>query len=301
MAMLTPPSLYPGEEPFIEEHLEQGESVEQGLRGGVLDGVLGTVLRQPLLSAEEEAELLQRAKQGDEEARNRLVECNLRLVLSVARRYVRPGLALEDLVQEGAIGLIKAIDHFDTSRGLRFSTYAIYWIRQAIGRAADSQTGLIRLPNHAIDALRRIERARTELWLQNGDEPTPEQIAAHLGMPLSKVNRLLKYTHAHLSLDQKADPEQDAPLGALLPNPEEQDPETVAIYRVWLSELLELAKKHLTAPQYWAIRRWLGLEESEIPPGRTTRLSRERLRQLERRAIEKLRALAQEHYATPSL
>jgi RNA polymerase primary sigma factor len=275
--------------------------VEQGLRGGVLDGVLGAVLRQPLLSAEEEAELLQRAKQGDEEARNRLVECNLRLVLSVARRYVRPGLALEDLVQEGAIGLIKAIDHFDTSRGLRFSTYAIYWIRQAIGRAADSQTGLIRLPNHAIDALRRIERARTELWLQNGDEPTPEQIAAHLGMPLSKVNRLLKYTHAHLSLDQKADPEQDAPLGALLPNPEEQDPETVAIYRVWLSELLELAKKHLTAPQYWAIRRWLGLEESEIPPGRTTRLSRERLRQLERRAIEKLRALAQEHYATPSL
>jgi RNA polymerase primary sigma factor len=259
------------------------------------------VLRQPLLSAEEEAELLQRAKQGDEEARNRLVECNLRLVLSVARRYVRPGLALEDLVQEGAIGLIKAIDHFDTSRGLRFSTYAIYWIRQAIGRAADSQTGLIRLPNHALDALRRIERARTELWLQNGDEPTPEQIAAHLGMPLSKVNRLLKYTHAHLSLDQKTDPEQDAPLGALLPNPEEQDPETVAIYRVWLSELLELAKKHLTAPQYWAIRRWLGLEESEIPPGRTTRLSRERLRQLERRAIEKLRALAQEHYATPSL
>jgi RNA polymerase primary sigma factor len=301
MGMLTSPSLYPEGEPFIEECFDQDEGVEQGLRGGVLDGVLGAVLRHPLLGAEEEAELLQRAQSGDEDARNRLVECNLRLVLSVARRYMRPGLSLEDLVQEGAIGLIKAIDHFDTSRGLRFSTYAIHWIRQAIGRAADAQSGLIRLPNHAVDALRRIERARAELRLTHGTEPTPEQIATHLGMPLSKVHRLLKYTHAHLSLEQKADPEQDTPLGALLSNPEEEDPETVAIYRVWLSELLELAKKHLTAPQYWAIRRWLGLEVSEVPPGRSKRLSRERLRQLERRAIEKLRALAQQHYDTPCL
>ena len=301
MEMFASRSYYTDDELLIDEYPEQDEGVEQGLRGSTLDGVLGAALRQPLLSAEEEAELLQRAQAGDEEARNRLVECNLRLVISVARRYVRPGLSLEDLVQEGAIGLIKAINHFDTSRGLRFSTYATWWVRQTIGRAADSQSGLIRLPNHAIDSLRRIERARAELRLMNGEEPTPEQIAAHLGMPLQKVNRLLKYTQMHLSLDQKADAEQDVPLGALLSNPEEEDPETVAIYRVWLSELLELAKKHLTPRECWAIYRWLGLEVSELPPGCPTRLSRERMRQLERRAIEKLRALAYQHYyATPS-
>lgn len=277
------------------------EGLEQGLRGSVLDGVLGAVLRQPLLTAEEEADLLRRAKAGDEEARNRLVECNLRLVLSVARRYVRPGLSLEDLVQEGAIGLIKAINHFDTSRGLRFSTYAIHWIRQSIGRAADTQSGLIRLPNHAIDSLRRIERARMQLRLEHGTEPTPEQIAAHAGIPLGKVIRLLKYTQAHLSLDHKADSEQDAPLGGLLPNPEEEDPETVAIYRVWLTELLELAKNNLTPRECWAIRRWLGLEDSESPPDCPTKLSRERIRQLERRAIEKLRTLAYQRYTTPSV
>lgn len=277
------------------------EGLEQGLRGSVLDGVLGAVLRQPLLTAEEEADLLRRAKAGDEEARNRLVECNLRLVLSVARRYVRPGLSLEDLVQEGAIGLIKAINHFDTSRGLRFSTYAIHWIRQSIGRAADTQSGLIRLPNHAIDSLRRIERARMQLRLEHGTEPTPEQIAAYAGIPLSKVIRLLKYTQTHLSLDHKADSEQDAPLGGLLPNPEEEDPETVAIYRVWLTELLELAKNNLTPRECWAIRRWLGLEDSDSPPDCPTKLSRERIRQLERRAIEKLRTLAYQRYTTPSV
>jgi len=295
--MFASQSHYADEELLVDEYPEQDEGVEQGLRDSTLDGVLGAVLRQPLLTAEEEAELLQRAQAGDEQARDRLVECNLRLVLSIARRYVRPGLPLEDLVQEGAIGLIKAINHFDTNRGLRFSTYATWWIRQAIGRAADSQSGLIRLPNHAIDALRRIERARAELRLMNGEEPTPEQIAAYLGMPLQKVNRLLKHTQMHLSLDQKADTEQDAPLGALLPNPEEEDPETVAIYRIWLSELLELAKKNLTPRECWAIHRWLGLETSEFPPGSPIRLSRERMRQLERRAIEKLRTLAYQHYS----
>jgi RNA polymerase primary sigma factor len=288
---------YPmGEELLVDDYLETDEGMEQGLSGSTLDGVLASALRQPLLSAEEEAELLQRAQEGDEQARDRLVECNLRLVLSIARRYVRPGLALEDLVQEGAIGLIKAINHFDTSRGLRFSTYATWWIRQAIGRAADTQSGLIRLPNHAIESLRRIERARTELRTAHGEEPTPEQIASYLNMPIQKVNRLLKYTHAHLSLEQKSDPDQDTPLGAMLPNPEEEDPETVAFYRLWFSELMELARKHLSSREYWAVRRWLGIEETETPPGRSTRLSRERMRQLERRAIEKLRALAHQHY-----
>ncbi len=299
MGMFASQRLYAEEEPLVDDYLEPDEGLEQGLRGSVLDGVLGSVLRRPLLTPEEEMELLQRAQAGDEDARNRLVESNLRLVLSVARRYARPGLPLEDLVQEGALGLIKAINHFDTSRGLRFSTYAIHWIRQAIGRAADSQAGLIRLPNHAVDTLRRIERARVELRLQHGMEPTPEQIAAYLGMPVSKVHRLLKYTQSHLSLEQKVDDEQDAPLGALIANPEEEDPETVAFYRLWLWELLELARKHLTPRECWAIHRWLGLEVSEIPPGCKARLSRERVRQLEKRAIEKLRTLAHQHYMVP--
>ncbi|MCS7209653.1 MAG: RNA polymerase sigma factor RpoD/SigA [Fimbriimonadales bacterium] len=269
----------------------------QELSGTALDAILGEVLRRPLLQPDEELELLRRAQQGDEQAQNRLIESNLRLVISIARRYVRPGLPLEDLVQEGALGLVKAIRNFDLARGLRFSTYAVHWIRQSVGRAADAQTNMIRLPNHAIDSLRKIERTRNELRAALGKEPTDEEIAARLEMPVSKVARLARYARANYSLEHKARDEQSTPLGGLLASPEESDPESIAIERVWISEIFEIIEKHLTAGERWAIYRHLGLDVSEIPPGHTKRLSRERTRQLERQALTKLRALAREYFA----
>lgn len=270
---------------------------EQGASTALIDAMFGDILRRPLLSPEEEQELLKRAQQGDENAQTRLIESNLRLVISVARRYVRPGMPLEDLVQEGAIGLIRAIRNFDVNRGLRFSTYAIHWIRQSVGRAADAQTNMIRLPNHAIDSLRKIERARNELRALMGKEPTDEQIAEHLGMPVSKVARLSRYARSNYSLEYKARDDQGSPLGALLASPEEQDPETVAIERVWLSEIFAIIDTRLTPNERWAIYRHLGLDVSDIPPGHTKRLSRERVRQLEKQALTKLRALAREYFA----
>ncbi|MCS6924253.1 MAG: RNA polymerase sigma factor RpoD/SigA [Fimbriimonadales bacterium] len=269
----------------------------QGLSGTALDSVLGDLLRRPLLQPDEELELLRRAQQGDEEAQNRLIESNLRLVISIARRYVRPGLPLEDLVQEGAIGLFRAIRNFDIERGLRFSTYAVHWIRQSVGRAADAQTNMIRLPNHAIDSLRKIERTRNELRATLGKEPTDEEIAKQLEMPVSKVAKLARYARANYSLEHKARDDQSTPLGGLLASPEEADPESVAVERVWISEIFDLMDKHLTPGERWAIYRHLGLEVSEIPPGHMKRLSRERARQLEKQALTKLRALAREYFA----
>lgn len=279
------------------DSLELDLELEQGLSGTALDAMFGEILRRPLLSSDEELELLRRAQQGDEDAQNRLIESNLRLVISIARRYVRPGLPLEDLVQEGAIGLVKAIRNFDTERGLRFSTYAVHWIRQSVGRAADAQTNMIRLPNHAIDSLRKIERTRNEMRAALGKEPTDEEIAAHLEMPVSKVTKLSRYAKANYSLEFKTREDQGATLGCLLASPEEADPESIAIERVWISEIFEMIDKHLTPGERWAIYRHLGLDVSEIPPGHTKRLSRERTRQLEKQALTKLRALAREYFA----
>ncbi|MFN3690599.1 MAG: RNA polymerase sigma factor RpoD/SigA, partial [Fimbriimonadales bacterium] len=282
---------------WINEASELEAESGHGLSGTALDSVLGDLLRRPLLQPDEELELIRRAQQGDEEAQNRLIESNLRLVISVARRYVRPGLPLEDLVQEGAIGLFKAIRNFDVERGLRFSTYAVHWIRQSVGRAADAQTNMIRLPNHAIDSLRKIERTRNELRAVLGKEPTHEEIAKHLEMPVSKVAKLARYARANYSLEHKARDDQGTPLGGLLASPEEADPESVAVERVWISEIFELMDKHLTPGERWAIYRLLGLDVSETPPGHKKRISRERARQLEKQALTKLRALAREYFA----
>ncbi len=271
--------------------------LEQSLSGTAIDAMFGNILRRPLLTQEEEQELLERAKAGDEEAQARLVESNLRLVISVARRYVRPGLPLEDLVQEGALGLLKAIQNFDLNRGLRFSTYAIHWIRQCVGRAADAQCNMIRLPNHAVDTLRKIERTRNELRNELGKEPTSEEIAQKLGIPVSKVNRLARFAMGNLSLEYKPSEEHSAPLSALLCSPEEMDPESVAIERVWVSEIFDLMEKTLTPRERWAIYHLLGLDVSDIPPDSPTKLSRERMRQLEKQALTKLRAVVREHYA----
>ncbi|MER3559421.1 MAG: hypothetical protein C4336_08275 [Armatimonadota bacterium] len=276
-----------------EELPETDTELEQGLSGTALESVLGHAMRRPLLTPDEETELLERAKAGDEDALAHLVESNLRLVMSIARHYVRPGVPLEDLVQEGAIGLIKAIEHFDLSRGLRFSTYAVHWVRQCVGRAADAQTNLVRLPNHAIESLRKIERTRNELRAREGREPTEEEIASTLGMSVSKVKRLACYARGHYSLDYQNHDGQPM-YENLLTSPEEADPETVAIERVWLSQIFDIIDKELTPRERWAIYRMLGFEVSKAPPDTRKPLSRTQVTQLERRALAKLRALIQE-------
>lgn len=277
-----------------DDHFELEQELEQGLSGTTLESMFGGALRRPLLSYDEQCELIRRAQAGDEEAQAQLIESNLRLVISVARRYARPGLPIEDLVQEGAIGLIKAIQHFDLNRGLRFSTYAIHWIRQSVTRAADAHTNLIRLPNHAIDSLRKISRTRGELSLQLGREPTHEEIAQELGMPVSKVDSLLRYSHANYSLDQKPNEGCSSPLLGLLSNQEESDPETVAIERVWISQIFDIIDEELTPGERWAVYRLLGMDVSDCPPHTNKPLSRERARQLERQALNKLRTVVRE-------
>lgn len=259
-----------------------------------LPGYISRYLRLPLLTADEELVLLTRAQSGDQEACARLVECNLRLVVSIAKQYLRPGLPIEDLIQEGVIGLMKAISRFEIDRGFRFSTYATHWIRQSITRAVDNITGMIRMPTHATESLRKIEKARFELKRQLGRDPSCEEVAENVNMTSKKVERLMQIAREPLSLDQIVHPDSNLPLIALLEDPCVSNPEEVAIHRVWVAELNE-AIASLNEREQWVVRRRLGMDEGEEPPGAKIPISRERLRQLETQAFKKLRVWARKH------
>lgn len=283
------------EDPAFVEAQETGilASVE-GEVGEALPGYFSRLLRMPLLTASEEVDLIQRAQEGEEEARTRLVECNLRLVLSVAKQYQRPGLPIEDLIQEGVIGLLKAIARFEIDRGYRFSTYATHWIRQSITRAVDNTSGMIRIPTHAVDALRKIEKARAALRRSLNREPNYAEIGQMVQMSAKKVERLMLLTREPLSLDQLVHPDSNLSLIAMLEDPCVCNPEEVAVHRAWISELHE-AISSLSEREQWAVRRRLGIEEADRPPDSKVRLSRERLRQLETQALKKLRQWARKH------
>lgn len=269
----------------------KGETAESEAR---IPFYLNKLLEMPLLSAEQESELIRRAKEGDEQARTRLVESNLRLVVSIAKQYSNPSMPLEDLIQEGVIGLLKALNRFDSKRGYRFSTYATHWIRQTIVRALDSTISAIRLPTHAVETLRRIEKQRALLKRQLGREPNLQEIAQALRLNPKKVERLLLLAREPLSLDQIVHPESNLPLIALLKDPCVQDPEEVALTQAWFAEL-DKAIQALSEREQWAIRKRIGLEDTEELPPPMAQLSRERLRQLEIQAFKKLRQWARKH------
>jgi RNA polymerase primary sigma factor len=248
-----------------------------------------------LLTAEEEIELAYRARQGDQQARNLLVEANMRLVVGIARHYNTSLISFEDIVQEGAIGLMKAVERFDPQRGCRLSTYATPWIRQAISRAIDTKAKAIRVPAHVAESLRRLEKARLQLLTELQEEPTAEQLAERLGMPVVKVRLLLQTAQEPLSLDTLVGEEESTPLLALLNDQDTVDPQEVVIEEERRQQIDSLFSI-LTPREAEVMRLRLGFEgncEQMLQKiGETLHLSRERVRQIEILAMKKLKAAA---------
>lgn len=248
----------------------------------------------PLLTQHEERRLARRVEKGDDKAREILVNANLRLVTSIAKKYQNRGIAMEDLIQEGTLGLIHAVDKYDYKRGFRFSTYATHWIRQALGRAVENQGRTIRLPSHAIESLGKIKRTREMLATKLNRTPTPGEIAKEVGMPLDKVETLLEAeTPEPMSLDAPAG-ESTTRLGDLLPAEDATAPSS-GVFRRALRDEITRALTALTPREREVLQLRYGLtQDAEAPMtleqvGKALHLSRERARQIEAGALQKLR------------
>lgn len=264
------------------------------------DGIpsyLGKLTQAPLLTSEEEVELTRAILRGDTSAKQRLIESNMRLVINIAKTYRNRSIPLEDLIQEGAIGLMQAAERFDPDKGFRFSTYATHWIRQSIGRAIDNKSKAIRLPAHVSQSLRKIEKERIRLARELGFEPTYEHIAAAMGISAKKLLSIVQSSQELLSLDMSVGENGGMTLGGLIRDPSASDPETQVLSQEVMLELqrimLELNERE---QRVMRLRfRLDGQNEATLQEdlAREMKLSRERIRQIEVQAIKKLRALAQ--------
>jgi len=269
--------------------------------GSELTSYIGRLTREPLLTPAEELELARRVRAGDAAAKRRLVEANMRLVVSIARNYHCPLLPFDDLVQEGAIGLMTACDRFDPNRGFRFSTYASHWIRQAISRAIDNKSRSIRVPAHVSEAVRRIERTRARMMREGVEEPTIQQIADRLDMPAAKVEALLRAAQEVVSLDTLVGDGDRTPLWTLINDEKSADPEESALQRE-LTEELEHLLSTLSERERIVMRRRFGMDgenrDGQVLQdiGKELKLSRERVRQIEAQALKHLRAVARRHH-----
>lgn len=248
--------------------------------------------RIPLLSATHEADLAERAAQGDMDARNHLIEANLRLVVSIAKKYVGQGLILEDLIEEGNIGLIRAVAKFDYTKGFRFSTYATWWIKQAITHAILEDTHVVRLPVHIMEEVRRIKRMMRQLYQELGREPDAELIGQQLGMTADRVNQLLIWAEKVLSLDAPLSEEEDNTLGDIIEDNRKCGPVEIISQRM-LREKMRTLLGQLTRFERQIIELRFGLvddhDHSLEEVGKKLKVTRERVRQIEEKAIRKLR------------
>ena len=263
-----------------------------------LPSYLGRLTRAPLLTSGEEGVLTRAAQQGDPCARERLIESNMRLVINIAKNYRNRAIPLEDLIQDGAIGLMHAVERFDPSLGYRFSTYATHWIRQAIGRAIDNKAKAIRLPAHISQTLRKIERAKAKVLREQGSEATSDQIARELGITSKRLQALLQASQELLSLDMTVGDSDNTALGSLIQDEASPDPESAVIDAEVLEELHAVMMQLTDREQRVMMYR---LKIAEPRPGASFRdelsqefqVSRERIRQIEVQAIKKLRQVAQ--------
>ncbi|PDO10276.1 MAG: RNA polymerase sigma factor RpoD [Candidatus Reconcilbacillus cellulovorans] len=248
--------------------------------------------RVPLLTAEEEIELAKRIEQGDEEAKRRLAEANLRLVVSIAKRYVGRGMLFLDLIQEGNMGLIKAVEKFDHSKGYKFSTYATWWIRQAITRAIADQARTIRIPVHMVETINKLIRVSRQLLQELGREPTPEEIAKEMDMSVEKVREIMKIAQEPVSLETPIGEEDDSHLGDFIEDQDALAPADAAAYEL-LKEQLEDVLDTLTEREENVLRLRFGLDDGRTRTleevGKVFGVTRERIRQIEAKALRKLR------------
>ena len=245
-----------------------------------------------LLSSDEETELAVRMADGDEEARRRLAEANLRLVVSIAKRYVGRGMQLLDLIQEGNLGLIKAVEKFDYRKGYKFSTYATWWIRQAITRAIADQARTIRIPVHMVETINKVTRVSRQLLQELGHDPRPEEIAAEMDMPVEKVREILKIAQDPVSLETPIGEEEDSHLGDFIQDDASPEPAESASFTM-LKEQINEVLSTLTPREEKVLRLRFGLEDGRTRTleevGSEFQVTRERIRQIEAKALRKLR------------
>ncbi|WP_040411164.1 RNA polymerase sigma factor RpoD [Desulfosporosinus sp. OT] len=277
----------------VEEEAEVDLSVPEGV--GIDDPVrmyLKEIGRVPLLSAEEEIELAKRMENGDEEAKRRLAEANLRLVVSIAKRYVGRGMLFLDLIQEGNLGLIKAVEKFDYTKGYKFSTYATWWIRQAITRAIADQARTIRIPVHMVETINKLIRVSRQLLQELGREPAPEEIANVMDIPVERVREIMKIAQEPVSLETPIGEEEDSHLGDFIPDDDAPAPAEAASF-ILLKEQLEEVLETLTPREEKVLRLRFGLDDGRTRTleevGQEFGVTRERIRQIEAKALRKLR------------
>ena len=276
----------------MNEDLEASLSTEGISIDDPVKVYLKEIGRVPLLSAEEEIELATRMGQGDNYARKRLSEANLRLVVSIAKRYVGRGMQFLDLIQEGNLGLIKAVEKFDYTKGFKFSTYATWWIRQAITRAIADQARTIRIPVHMVETINKVKKVTSQLLHKNGHDPSAEEIAAELDMPVDKVREIMRVAQEPVSLETPIGEEEDSHLGDFIQDDDAPAPAEVASNTL-LKEQLGDVLGTLTDREEKVLRLRFGLEDGRSRTleevGKEFNVTRERIRQIEAKALRKLR------------
>ena len=285
-----------------EEILLAGEDVDvENLDLSIPDGIsiedpvrmyLKEIGKVPLLSGEEEIELAKKMEIGDQESKKRLAEANLRLVVSIAKRYVGRGMLFLDLIQEGNLGLIKAVEKFDYRKGYKFSTYATWWIRQAITRAIADQARTIRIPVHMVETINKLIRVSRQLLQELGREPSPEEIAEEMGMPVDRVREILKISQEPVSLETPIGEEEDSHLGDFIQDDNVPVPADAAAFTLLKEQLVEVLGT-LTEREQKVLRLRFGLDDGRARTleevGTVFNVTRERIRQIEAKALRKLR------------